>query len=194
VAQDERETYFYRDVQARGYDPAYRERFFAKQGIELDRKLDDVRILREGTVDFISFSCSMSMTASSDPELAKTAVNILGGTKNPCLASSEWGRQIDPLGLRTLRNNLYDRCQKPLFIVENGLGAKDVVEADGSINDDYRIDYLREHIKAMKAAVDEDGVDLRGCTTWDCIDLVSASTGEISVTASSTWTKRARAR
>ena len=136
--------------------------------------------MREGIVDFISFSYYMSMTALSDPELAKTQGNLFGSVKNPYLESSEWGWQIDPLGLRTLLNNLYDRYQKPLFIVENGLGAKDTVEADGSINDDYRIDYLRKHIKAMEQAIDEDGVDLLGYTTWGCIDLVSASTGEMS--------------
>lgn len=176
----ERETYFYSDVQARGCYPNYMERFFVKQGIELDRRPDDARILREGIVDFISFSYYMSMTASSDPELTKTEGNLFGSVKNPYLESSEWGWQIDPLGLRTLLNNLYDRYQKPLFIVENGLGAKDTVEADGSINDDYRIDYLRKHIKAMEQAIDEDGVELLGYTTWGCIDLVSASTGEMS--------------
>jgi 6-phospho-beta-glucosidase len=176
----ERETYFYSDVQARGYYPAYMERFFERNGIKLDRTPEDEKILREGTVDFISFSYYMSMTASSDPELTKTAGNLFGGVKNPYLESSEWGWQIDPLGLRTLLNNLYDRYQKPLFIVENGLGAKDIVEADGSINDDYRINYLRKHIQAMKAAVEEDGVDLWGYTTWGCIDIISASTGEMS--------------
>ena len=95
------------------------------------------------------------------------------------MQTSDWGWQIDPLGLRITLNALYDRYQKPLFIVENGLGAKDEIEADGSINDDYRIDYLREHIKAMKDAI-EDGVDLMGYTTWGCIDLVAASTGEMS--------------
>jgi 6-phospho-beta-glucosidase len=176
----ERETYFYSDVQTRGYYPGYMEWFFKQNGIELDRRPEDEKILREGTVDFISFSYYMSMTASSDPELTKTDGNLFGGVKNPYLESSEWGWQIDPLGLRTLLNNLYDRYQKPLFIVENGLGAKDLVEADGSINDDYRIDYLRDHIKAIKAAVEEDGVDLMGYTPWGCIDIVSASTGEMS--------------
>ena len=93
---------------------------------------------------------------------------------------SEWGWQIDPLGLRITLNSIYDRYQKPLFIVENGLGAKDVIEEDGSINDDYRIEYIREHIKAMHDAIEIDGVELLGYTTWGCIDLVSASTGEMS--------------
>ena len=99
--------------------------------------------------------------------------------KNPYLKASEWGWQIDPLGLRITCNTLYDRYNKPLFIVENGLGAKDIIE-DGKIHDTYRIDYMREHIKAMNAVINEDGIPLLGCTFWGIIDLVSASTGEMS--------------
>ena len=105
--------------------------------------------------------------------------NAFETLKNPYLEASEWGWQIDPLGLRITMNALYDRYQKPLFIVENGLGAVDVPDANGYVKDDYRIDYLREHIKAMKEAVELDGVDLIGYTTWGCIDLVSAGTGEM---------------
>ena len=101
------------------------------------------------------------------------------GVKNPYLNASDWGWQIDPIGLRYTLNVLYDRYQKPLFIAENGLGAFDTLEADGSIHDPYRIDYLRAHIEQMKKAVEEDGVDLMGYTPWGCIDLVSASTGEM---------------
>ena len=108
----------------------------------------------------------------------QTAGNVFKTVRNPNLKVSEWGWQIDPLGLRITCNSLYDRYQKPLFIVENGLGAIDKVEEDGSINDDYRIEYLREHIKAMKEAI-KDGVDLIGYTPWGCIDIVSASTGEM---------------
>ncbi|MDR2194864.1 MAG: 6-phospho-beta-glucosidase [Treponema sp.] len=180
AAEMERKTYFFSDVQLRGYYPAYMKCFFKKHGINLKIGTDDERILREGTVDFLSFSYYMSTTVSSSPEQAQTAGNLFGGVKNPYLKSSEWGWQIDPLGLRILLNFLYDRYQKPLFIVENGLGAKDTPTPDGSINDDYRIDYLREHIKAMKSAVEEDGVELWGYTTWGCIDLISASTGEMS--------------
>ena len=104
---------------------------------------------------------------------------VVKSVKNPYLAASEWGWQIDPLGLRITLNMLYDRYQKPLFIVENGLGANDVVEPDGSIHDSYRIDYMREHIKAMRDAVNLDGIPLMGYTCWGCIDLVSASTGEM---------------
>jgi 6-phospho-beta-glucosidase len=157
------------------------KRFFKKHNINLDTVSNDDLILREGTVDFLSFSYYSSSAVSSDPVITeKTPGNLFGGVQNPYLKSSQWGWQIDPIGLRIILNFLYDRYQKPLFIVENGLGAADTPEADGSINDDYRIDYLREHIKAMKQAVEEDGVDLMGYTTWGCIDIISASTGEMS--------------
>ena len=106
--------------------------------------------------------------------------NAFKGVRNPYLKASQWGWQIDPLGLRITMNELYDRYQKPLFIVENGLGARDEADENGYVEDDYRIDYLREHIKAMKAAVELDGVELWGYTSWGPIDLVSASTGEMS--------------
>ena len=102
----------------------------------------------------------------------------MNSLKNPYLATSEWGWTIDPTGLRIALNQLYERYQKPLMVVENGLGAKDTVE-DGQIHDDYRIDYLRKHIQAMNDAINIDGVDLIGYTPWGCIDLVSASTGEM---------------
>ncbi len=99
--------------------------------------------------------------------------------RNPYVKTSDWGWQIDPVGLRYSLNVLYERYQLPLFIVENGLGAKDVVEEDGTINDDYRIQYLRDHIQEMKQAIQLDGVDVIGYTPWGCIDLVSAGTGEM---------------
>ncbi|MDZ4975932.1 family 1 glycosylhydrolase, partial [Clostridium perfringens] len=105
--------------------------------------------------------------------------NVFPTLRNPYLEASEWGWQIDPLGFRITLNSLFDRYQKPLFIAENGLGAIDVIDENGNIYDDYRIDYLREHIKAMRDAIEIDGVDVFGYTTWGCIDLVSASTGEM---------------
>ena len=109
----------------------------------------------------------------------QTEGNVFATLKNPYLKASEWGWQIDPLGLRITLNSIYDRYQKPLFIVENGLGAKDEL-IDNTVEDDYRIDYLRQHIQAMSDAIEIDGVELWGYTTWGCIDLVSASTGEMS--------------
>ncbi|HDM0541009.1 TPA: family 1 glycosylhydrolase, partial [Staphylococcus aureus] len=132
------------------------------------------------TVDFISFSYYSSRVTSTDPEInEQTAGNIFASVKNPYLKASEWGWQNDPLGLRITMNDLYDRYQKPLFIVENGLGAVDTPDENGDVVDDYRIDYLAAHIQAMKDAVEQDGVDLLGYTTWGCIDLVSAGTGEM---------------
>ena len=142
---------------------------------------EDAVILKENTVDFISFSYYSTRCVSTDPkDLDGNANAMMASAKNPYLKASEWGWQIDPLGLRMTLNTLYDRYQKPLFIVENGLGAKDEPDENMYVADDYRIDYLREHIKAMKDAIELDGVDLIGYTTWGCIDLVSASTGEMS--------------
>lgn len=153
-----------------------------REGITLDWEPGDEALLREGTTDFVSFSYYSSRCASADPEVNahKMATNAFRTVRNPYLPASQWGWQIDPLGLRIAMNDLYDRYQKPLFIVENGLGAKDVIEEDGSIQDDYRIEYLREHIREMINAVVEDGVPLMGYTMWSPIDLVSASTGEMS--------------
>ena len=176
-----RENYFFIDVQSKGEYPRFALKFFERENININMTEEDKVILKENTVDFISFSYYSTRCVSTDPkDVDGTANAMMASAKNPYLKASEWGWQIDPLGLRLTLNTLYDRYQKPLFIVENGLGAKDVVEADGSINDDYRIDYLREHVLAMKEAIDLDGVDLIGYTTWGCIDLVSASTGEMS--------------
>lgn len=177
--EKDRENYFFIDVQARGEYPAYAEKFFERENIQLDITEEDKKVLKENPVDFISFSYYSSRCASADSKIDTTDGNVFATVKNPYLKVSEWGWQIDPLGLRITMNNLYDRYQKPLFIVENGLGAIDHPDENGYVEDDYRIDYLREHIKAMIAAVEEDGVDLLGYTTWGCIDLVSASTGEM---------------
>ena len=171
---------FYTDVQCRGYYPSYRLKEFEREGIILPIEDGDLEIIKEGTVDFLSFSYYMSQVAAYNPEDYEGAGggNLSLGLKNPYLSASDWGWQIDPTGLRNALNRLYDRYQMPLFVVENGLGAFDKIEQDGSIHDTYRINYLRDHIKAMDAAVNEDGVDLMGYTMWGCIDLVSASTGE----------------
>lgn len=177
---DNRESYMFIDVQSRGYYPAYALKWIENKNAKVPFVAGDKEILRENTVDFISFSYYSSRVSSASLEKGKqTESNIFASVFNPYLESSEWGWQIDPLGFRITINELYDRYQKPLFVVENGLGAKDVIEEDGTIQDDYRIDYLRKHIKAMKEAVEEDGVDLIGYTTWGCIDLISNGTGEM---------------
>jgi 6-phospho-beta-glucosidase len=175
----DRENLMFIDIQARGHYPRYAQRVFREKNIELKMEKGDLEILAAYPVDFVSFSYYQSRTASANPNMATTDGNVVKSVKNPYLKASDWGWQIDPLGLRITLNALYDRYEKPLFIVENGLGAKDVVEEDGTIIDDYRIDYLREHIQAMGDAI-EDGVELMGYTTWGCIDLVAASTGEMS--------------
>lgn len=178
--EKDRENYLFIDVQSRGEYPNYAKKMFERMNIEINMEVGDKEILRQNTVDFISFSYYSSRLTSADPKInAETAGNVFATLRNPYLKASEWGWQIDPLGLRITLNSLYDRYQKPLFIVENGLGAVDIPDKNGNIEDDYRIEYLREHIKAMKDAVNEDGVDLIGYTTWGCIDLVAASTGEM---------------
>lgn len=172
-------NWFCSDVQVRGYYPSYANLYFKKNGIELKFADEDAEILKNGTVDFYTFSYYMSNCVGITEDESASAGNIMGGLKNPYLKSSDWGWQIDPVGLRYTLNELYGRYQIPLMVVENGLGAFDELEENGSIHDSYRIEYLREHISQMKKAVEEDGVDLMGYTPWGCIDLVSASTGEM---------------
>ncbi|MBM7642794.1 6-phospho-beta-glucosidase [Streptococcus loxodontisalivarius] len=177
---DDRENYFFIDVQARGQYPNYAKKKFEKLGLNIEMTAEDLELLKENTVDFVSFSYYSSRVSSADPSLTdKTAGNIFASLKNPYLDASEWGWQIDPLGLRITLNTIWDRYQKPMFIVENGLGAVDTPDENGYVEDDYRIDYLREHVKTMNQAINEDGVELLGYTTWGCIDLVSAGTGEM---------------
>lgn len=178
--QEDRENYFFIDVQARGEYPNYAKKKFERLGLDIEMTAEDLTLLKENTVDFVSFSYYSSRVASADLNLTDTtAGNIFASIKNPYLESSEWGWQIDPLGLRITLNQIWDRYQKPMFIVENGLGAVDTPDENSYVADDYRIDYLREHIKTMNAAINEDGVELLGYTTWGCIDLVSAGTGEM---------------
>ena len=171
-------NWFCSDIQVRGYYPAYAERYFEENGIVIKKEPGDDEILREGTVDYYTFSYYMSICTGNTSDGAQIAGNLVGGLKNPYLEASDWGWQIDPKGLRYTLNEIYDRYQIPLMVVENGLGAYDKIEEDGRINDDYRIDYLRKHIEQMREAA-ADGVDLMGYTPWGCIDLVSASTGEM---------------
>lgn len=172
-------NWFTSDVHVRGYYPSYMNRFFEENNIVIHKEPGDDEILRKGTVDFYTFSYYMTNCVSTDPQITEqSSGNVMGGVKNPYLKASDWGWQIDPQGLRYTLNEIYDRYQIPLMVVENGLGAYDKLEEDGSIHDSYRIDYLREHIKEMEEAV-KDGVDLMGYTPWGWIDVVSASTGEM---------------
>lgn len=168
------------DVMLRGEYPYYAWTYFRRHGIELDLSEEERNDLRAGTCDFYTFSYyqSICQTTREDEFTDQTSGNIMGGVRNPYLELTDWDWPIDPVGLRYTLNKVYDRYRVPVMITENGLGAIDTVEPDGSIHDSYRIDYLRRHIEEMKKAVD-DGVDLIGYTPWGCIDLVSVSTGEM---------------
>ncbi|MGX8680748.1 MAG: glycoside hydrolase family 1 protein, partial [bacterium] len=168
------------DVMIRGYYPPYIMKFFERKGFDLSYiHEEDAAILREGVVDLYTFSYYMSNCVTTDQSAESIGGNLGGGYKNPYLKASDWGWQIDPLGLRYTLSRLADRYpDTPLMVVENGFGAYDKVEEDGSIHDDYRINYFKEHLKAMRDAVTLDGVNLIGYTTWGPIDLVSAGTGQ----------------
>ncbi|MCY3025288.1 6-phospho-beta-glucosidase [Aerococcus sp. JJEM-2022a] len=178
--RDNQWNFFFVDVQSRGEYPRWVLKYIEKENIDIEITAEDKQLLKENTVDYITFSYYSSRTSKADvSEEELQSGNAVDNISNPHLKTTEWGWVIDPLGLRITMNTLWDRYQKPLFIVENGLGAKDTVEADGSIHDDYRIDYLRQHIEQMKLAVIEDGIPLLGYTPWGCIDLVSASEGQM---------------
>lgn len=178
MKKNQQMNWFLSDIQVRGYYPSYSERFFEENNISIRKETGDDELLKEGTIDFYTFSYYMSVCSTADKEAMKGQGNLIGGVNNPHLKASEWGWQIDPEGLRYSLNEIYDRYQIPVMVVENGLGAQDTLEEDGSIHDSYRIDYLKKHIEAMREAV-KDGVDLMGYTPWGWIDVVSASTGEM---------------
>lgn len=167
------------DISVRGEYPAHKRKELERKGIHINKEQGDDRILKEGTSDYIAISYYNSGACTKIGQAKISQGNQWIGVENPYLAASEWGWPIDPMGLRISLNQLWDRYQKPLMIVENGLGAKDEL-VDGKIHDDYRIDYLEKHIRAMEKAVEIDGVSLLGYMVWGCIDLVSGSTGEMS--------------
>lgn len=170
------------EIHVRGQYPGYMNRYLRENNIQIDWAEGDAELLKENTVDFISFSYYVSVCATADKDVETGIGNLLGGVPNPHLKASEWGWQIDPEGIRYVLNMFWDKYQKPLFIVENGLGAVDeLVELeDGTktVIDDYRIEYLKEHLLQVEEAI-EDGVEVMGYTSWGCIDLVSASTAEL---------------
>lgn len=174
---------FFGDMHVRGQYPGYMKRYFRENNIQIEMADGDEELLKDHTVDFVSFSYYMSICEAADHSRAQAGEgNLMGGVTNPYLKQSEWGWAIDPQGLRYVLNQFYDRWQKPLFIVENGLGAVDelVTQPDGTktVLDDYRINYLRDHLIQVGEAI-EDGVPVMGYTSWGCIDLVSASTAEL---------------
>ena len=181
MQQSMRSTYCYSDTQVFGEYPAYLLSRFRNKGINIVKETGDDEIMKAYPVDFVSFSYYHSSCVAADTtNLEQAAGNTITAVKNPYVPSSDWGWQIDPIGLRISMVDLYDRYRKPLFIVENGLGAVDKVEEDGTINDQYRIDYLKAHMKAMLDAIELDGVECMGYTSWGCIDLISESTKQMS--------------
>lgn len=177
--EDNFKNNFCGDVQVRGEYPTYMFRYFKDHGIDTSFITEeDKKIIKEGVIDFYTFSYYMSNCVTVDKNAEKTNGNLATGAKNPYLKASDWGWQIDPLGLRWCLNWFYDRYELPMMIVENGFGAYDKKEEDGTVDDQYRIDYLKAHIEAMRDAVTYDGVDLLGYTMWSPFDIVSASTGE----------------
>lgn len=177
--QGRQEALFYAgDTMVRGAYPSYAPRLWGAWGVELDTEPSDFEDLASGCVDMVTFSYYSSSTSTTHTDVERASGNFSSGAKNPYLRYSQWGWSIDPTGLRFFLNDLYDRYQKPLMVVENGLGAQDTLEDDGSVYDPYRIEYMREHVRAMGDAL-ADGVDLIGYTPWGIIDLVSASTGQM---------------
>ncbi len=176
----DQEKFFFSDVQVRGRYPSYQMKYFERNDIHIRMEQGDMELLEKYPADFLAFSYYSTAVISADKEGQKEAQgNVIRAFESPYIPKSEWGWQIDPLGLRIALNTLYDRYQVPLFVVENGLGARDEISEDGEIHDDYRIDYLRKHIQEMGNAIMLDGVDVIGYTSWGCIDIVSAASGEM---------------
>ena len=174
----EKGIFYCGDVQCKGKYPTYAKRLWKEHNVKLDITEQDLEELKKGTVDMYTFSYYMSQAVTTHEIDDAVSGNMSFGVRNPYLQYSDWGWALDPKGLRYYLEMIYDRYEKPLMVVENGLGAYDTVEEDGSIHDNYRIEYYRAHIEEMAKAI-EDGVDLIGYTTWGCIDLVSAGTGEM---------------
>lgn len=177
LRDDQLKNMFCSDVMIRGAYPRYMDRYFKEHNITIEKDPLDADILKNGTVDFYSFSYYMSNCIGHDKDADKSSGNLVAGLKNPYLTESEWGWQIDPVGLRIFMNKVYDRYGIPMMIVENGLGAFDRIE-DGRVHDDYRIAYLKAHIDAMQEAM-ADGVEVIGYLPWSAIDLMALSTGNI---------------
>lgn len=175
--KNDREMYFWSDVQCRGNYPVWKLKEYEQKGIFLKKEPGDEEILKNGTVDFYSFSYYASACVSVDPAIRRMSEDVLTAIQNPYLRRGKWGWQIDPKGLRIVLNAFTDRYGKPLMVVENGLAVEEQTDHEGRIHDTEHIEYLREHITAMLQAIREDGVELFGYMPWGCVDLVSVGTG-----------------
>ena len=174
--QTSRRLYYYSDVMIRGYYPSYAKTLWDQANFELKKEEGDDQILKEGTLDFYSFSCYRSTTVQKGSKINSAGMSF---DQNPYLKSTPWGWPIDPMSIRYVLNEVYDRYQVPLFIVENGLGDIDELDENGYCNDDYRINYLKDHFRQIRKAICLDGIPVLGYTMWGIIDLVSLSTGEM---------------
>lgn len=168
-----REALFFVDVMARGSYPNYTKDIFNKKDVKLKVSEEDRNLIKKHTLDFISFSYYRSSIVS-----AGSKVDHMGGEPNPYLKKTQWGAGIDPLGIRYCLNEIYDRYQKPLFVIENGMGAVDILE-NGKIHDYYRIKYVAEHLKQLRDAIVIDKVPCFGYTMWGCTDLISLASGQM---------------
>ena len=173
-----RRSLFFGDVMIRGKYPSYILRVWEENDVEVVMEDGDEEIIKNNTVDYLGFSYYRTSTH----EYGQAFYGDTGGdqgTPNPYLETTPWGWQIDPVGLRYTLNELYDRYSIPLFVVENGLGQIDKIDEDGKIHDDYRIDYIKKHVQALKEAI-HDGVEVMGYTYWGPIDIISAGTAQMS--------------
>ncbi|VIF72458.1 6-phospho-beta-glucosidase [Clostridioides difficile] len=180
--ESNREQLMFTDVHVRGHYPRYTLKLWERKNYNLDITEEDKKILKEGIVDFIGCSYYLTTVVSADKTMKTTGNDSAGKAdvvENPYLKTSDWGWNIDPVGLRFYLNQLYDKYELPIFIVENGFGAEDVLKSDNTVDDGYRIEYLASHIREMKKAIEIDGVDVIGYTVWGCIDPVSFTTGEM---------------
>ncbi|ENY8964028.1 6-phospho-beta-glucosidase [Clostridioides difficile] len=180
--ESNREQLMFTDVHVRGHYPRHTLKLWERKNYNLDITEEDKKILKEGIVDFIGCSYYLTTVVTADKTMKTTGNDSAGKAdvvENPYLKTSDWGWNIDPVGLRFYLNQLYDKYELPIFIVENGFGAEDVLKSDNTVDDDYRIEYLASHIREMKNAIEIDGVDVIGYTVWGCIDPVSFTTGEM---------------
>ncbi|HBF0728644.1 TPA: 6-phospho-beta-glucosidase [Clostridioides difficile] len=180
--ESNREQLMFTDVHVRGHYPKHTLKLWERKNYNLDITEEDKKILKEGIVDFIGCSYYLTTVVTADKTMKTTGNDSAGKAdvvENPYLKTSDWGWNIDPVGLRFYLNQLYDKYELPIFIVENGFGAEDVLKSDNTVDDDYRIEYLASHIREMKNAIEIDGVDVIGYTVWGCIDPVSFTTGEM---------------
>lgn len=176
---DQMKNLFFLDVLNKGIYPYYAKKYFEEKEIQLKMQDLDLLTIKENPADFVGMSYYNSMiSAGDDTQLELTSGNVHSVYKNPYLPANDWGWQIDPVGLRYTLNHVYDRFQKPIFILENSSGFFDRLE-DGKVHDPYRIEFLKQHIEQMKFAV-EDGVEVIGYTMWGPIDMISSSTSEMS--------------